>query len=431
MTTQTQAHYLFNLAIDYHCADAQLRNGFAMATELMPSYLDRLENCPGVEECVILSTCNRTELYLVIDDPKRVASIMQWWESHARCQVGPLKNYAIVRQGESVVAHLMQLACGLESMVLGEPQILGQLKDAYGQALQADTTGTMLNRLFQKAFSVAKKVRSQTKLGQCPVSVAYSAVKLAQSRLNDLSDKHVLIVGAGQTGQLMARHIQSCQPKALWIANRTYEKATALAQLCNGTSFPLSDLATYIQQADMIIACVTTQHYIIQSEWFNQSNKPQLIFDLSVPFAVDPAVDAYAMVERFCVDDIDQVIQANKSRRQQAAQYAQSMIQQGIRQYQQQTQALPALETVKAMRGQTYATAETLLHKYTRRLNHGQSPSIVLQRFAHEMTNKWLHHPSIALKQAAIAGDNTMFDYAQKLFDLKIGSDHDESITTK
>ncbi|MFZ9035093.1 MAG: glutamyl-tRNA reductase [Francisellaceae bacterium] len=412
---------LVALGIDYKKSPMDVRTSVALDAYNMQAYLRSLHAIDGIEQVMILSTCNRTEIYMALRRLELVDEIINWWRGRIKRLDLSLLDHLVIRQDSHVARHLMNLACGLESMVLGEPQILGQLKEAYHQAQQCRTLGGMLNRLCQKVFSVAKKVRYRTEIGKCPVSVAFSAVSLARQSLDDFDDKTIVIVGAGVTAALVTRHLASCQPQRLIIINRTLEKAQILANSHAGEAFELKAMAQHINSADIIIAAVNASDYLIGGELFFE-RKDRVFIDLSVPRVIAPTVSDDHRHTLYCVDDIDHVIHNSKTQRQKAAIYAEKLIEKGLSEYIEQEKAVLSDQLIKAMRQQAKTLIESELEKSLKKIENGEDPALVLKRFGHNIKNKWLHTPSVSLRAAAQTGRNDVLGCAEEIFGLKSGN---------
>ncbi|WP_440683585.1 glutamyl-tRNA reductase [Cysteiniphilum halobium] len=411
---------LVSLAIDYKKTSLDVRGAFTLDSERLSQHLKTLKKQCGVEQCLILSTCNRTEIYTVISELKHLDHVINWWQQSAKRNDLDLKNYLIVRQDTHVAHHLMRLSCGLESMVLGEPQILGQIKYAYAEALANNTLGGDLNRLMQKVFSVAKRVRFHTDIGQCPVSVAFSAVTLAKQSLSHFEDKTILMIGAGNTAMLLVKHLASLTPKRLIIVNRTLQKAQQLAIEYQAEAFSLSELPKLAKQADIIVSAVNARKLILTSDMLTNTN-PKILIDLSVPRVIDPLFDQMDSITIYCVDDIQGLIQNNKALREKAALRAEKWIEKGLDDYINQEKAILSDNTIKAMRSQTKDMIDDELNRCLKRLENGEDPKMVLARFAHNVKNKWLHTPSVSLRNAAVEGRNDMLNLAEEFFGLNTG----------
>ena len=412
---------LVSLAIDYKKASLDVRGAFALDNECLATYLTSLKQQDGVEQCLILSTCNRTEIYAVISEPSNLDAIIQWWQLFAKREDFNLKNYLIIRQDTLAVHHLMRLSCGLESMVLGEPQILGQIKYAYAEGVANNTLGGMLNRLLQKVFSIAKRVRFHTEIGQCPVSVAFSAITLAKQNLDHFEDKTVLIIGAGTTAELVTKHLESCLPKRLIIVNRTLEKAQNLAQQYHAEAYSLASLSFLFQQADIIVSAVSHRGFLLTGNMLSSTDSYKILIDLSVPRVIDPMLGKMENTTLYCIDDIQGLIQSNIALREKAALRAEKWIEKGLDDYLNQEKAILSDDTIKAMRSQAKEMLDDELNRCLKRIENGDDPKMVLERFAHNVKNKWLHTPSVSLRNAAVQGRNDVLNSAEEIFGLKIG----------
>ena len=413
---------LVSLAIDYKTASIDVRGALALEVQLLPQYLKTLITKSGVQQVIILSTCNRTELYLVLNDLSDVSGVKHWWQSEIKLKKHDLARYMILRQETEVADHLMRLAVGLDSMILGEPQILGQLKQAYDQARLANTLGGRLHRLFQQVFAVAKRIRCQSDIGKCPVSVACSAVALAKKSLENFDDKNILIIGAGKVGALVARHVASSSPQALWIVNRTLEKAEYIAQDKNASAYPLSKLANLVKQADIIIMALSHPNYLIDKTMLVDISRYTIVIDLAVPRTVNPNVNALPYVTLYSVDDIQGVIQNNKISREKAAISAEKSIKIALDDYIAREKSLQSKPTIKALRGKTADIIDDVLKKNLSSLGQGRDPKAVLIRFAHDVKNKLLHVPSVSLREAVIKGRHDVLGHVEEVFGLEHNS---------
>ena len=412
---------LVSLAVDYKKASLDVRSAFTLDNEYLCQHLQTLKKQHGVQQCLILSTCNRTEIYTVMSGIRDLDSVIHWWQRLAKNDAFNLKNYLIVRQDTHVAHHLMRLSCGLESMVLGEPQILGQIKYAYAKAHDNSTLGGELNRLLQKVFYVAKRVRFHTNIGQCPVSVAFSAVTLAKQNLCNFEDKTILVIGAGNTAILVIKHLASLLPKRLLITNRTFEKAQKLTLNHNAEAFPLTELATLAKEADIIVSAVSSCKLILKQDMLSPDTGNKTLIDLSVPRVMAPNFDNMKNITTYCVDDIQGLIQTNKILRQKAALRAEKLIDKGLDNYISQEKAILSDNTIKAMRNQTKNMIDDELNRCLKRLQNGENPKIVLERFAHNVKNKWLHTPSVSLRNAVVEGRNDVLNFAEEIFGLNTG----------
>lgn len=410
---------LVSLSIDYKKAPLDIRGAFTLDNERLGYHLQSLKRQQGVQQCLILSTCNRTEIYVIIHKLNNLKNVINWWKDSAKRSDFDIKNYLTIRQETHVAHHLMRLSCGLESMVLGEPQILGQIKYAYSEALTNNTLGGDLNRLLQKVFSVAKQVRHYTNIGKCPVSVAFSAITLAKQSLTNFENKTILVIGAGNTAALVIKHLYSLSPKSLIIINRTFENAKKLArQYIDVQAFPLTKISYLAKKADFIVSAVNSQKIILKYEMLYLNTTNKTLIDLSVPRVIDPKLDTIHNITTYCVDDIQGLIQTNKIIREKAALRAEKWIEKGLDSYINQEKAILSAKVIKAIRGQTKDMINYELNRSIKRIKHGENPELVLARFAHNMKNKWLHTPSVSLRNAAVNGRNDILNFAEEFFGL-------------
>ena len=405
---------LWVLGLNHQTAPVELRERVSFAGDALPAALASLRAHPRVEEAVLLSTCNRTELYAVTDDP---GNLNHWFSDQAGNLDGHLYQHG---QGEAV-RHLFRVATGLDSMVLGEPQILGQVKDAWGAARSHATLGTQLDQLFQQSFSVAKRARTDTRIGANPVSVASTAVRLAQESFIRLDGASVLLVGAGETMELVAKHLSDANVHRLLVANRTLPRAQALAQAHGGVALSLDALPRQLAEADIVFAATAAPNPVIDAAMVAAAlkarrHKPMLLFDLAVPrdIATDVArlEDAYL----YTVDDLEQAVAENRASRLQAADAAQAIIDFQVARYLETQQAASRQQVIRDLRNFADSTRDALLSRALQQLSSGKSADQVLEQFANSLTKQLLHPPTAALRQAALSDDHSLLDAAGRLF---------------
>ena len=409
------------LSIDFKSAPVAIREQYAFQESMISDGLTALSKSCNVSEAVIVSTCNRTEIYVVSDELSEVNHILDWWQKQNLTggAINDLSLYVKLLFNSEAVRHLMRTACGIESMVIGEPQILGQLKSAYAIARINNTLGTNLSQAFDAAFSVAKKVRSSTKLGACPVSVAFSAVSLAKTNFNDFSNKNILIIGAGNTAKLVGQHLKSCQPKSITIANRTIAKAVTLADSLNAQAIGLDLLDKVIHQADIIVAAVNNVRILDFSNKQLATDKDILLVDLSMPRSIKLEAPLPDNISLYSIDDIQQMLKNNERTRQHAAKIASNIIEDKLQAYIANKKVRKASNTIVAFRRHTEDIVQSEVQKSLRKLKNGADPEEVLTRFAYTLKNKILHKPTISLRQASAAGENEILGITEKLFNIE------------
>lgn len=412
---------IFALGINHRTASLDIREKVAFTPEQMVEALQNAGDTSGVDEVAILSTCNRTEIYGANGSPEKV---LDWLAGYHHLSRPALDDCCYVYQQEDAARHMMKVACGLDSMILGEPQILGQLKSAYAVARDAGQVSTHLNQLFQQAFSIAKRVRTETAIGQNPVSVAYAAVSLSQQIFSDLRDVNALLIGAGETIELVARHLLDKQVGSITVANRTLSRAQDLAQQFGAQAILLSEIPECLQGADMVISSTASQLPIlgkgaVESALKQRKHKPMFMVDIAVPRDIEPEVATLGDVYLYTVDDLQEVILENMRSREHAANKAEEIVEAGVSAWQSQLQALDVVDTIRAFRSSVEETRDLETEKALSALRSGQNPEQVLKSLARSLTNKLMHTPTTRLKQAGEEGRTEHIHLAHDLFGLE------------
>jgi glutamyl-tRNA reductase len=391
------------LGINHKTAPVSLREKVAFSQERLVAALRALRQETGVAEVVILSTCNRTEVYwtgLAGGD-----ELTQWLERHHGNNLGLAANLYIHHESRAV-EHAFSVASGLDSMVLGEPQILGQLKDAYRVAKELGSTGPILNKLFQAAFSAAKRVRSQTQIGANAVSLAGATVSLARRVYSDLSAQTALMIGAGEMNSLTARHFASAGVKRLVIANRTLSTAQALAHELKGHAAGLDDLDQQLAAADIVVACTGSPQPLIEKRAAQAAirarrRRPIFMVDMSVPRNIEPAVADLEDIYLFTIDDLQQLVDENRQQREAAAGGARLLIEQEVARFLAETRVQDAGPAIRLMREQAEAIRLQTVDQARRMLSAGKPQDEVIEYLANTLMNRLLHGPTQALRQTA------------------------------
>ena len=409
---------LYVLGINHQTAPVSLRERVAFSGEAIPAALDALRALPSVHEVALLSTCNRTELYAVTDDNGH--ALADWLASHPD-DAGDLHAYLYRHENADAVRHLFRVATGLDSLVLGEPQILGQVKDAWATARNAGSLGNQLDRLFQHAFATAKRARTDTRIGANPVSVASTAVRLAQESFSRLEDSTVLLIGAGETIELAARHLVQAKTKRLLIANRTLAHAQDLATRHGGYALALGELDRHLAEADVVISATAARDPILHKPQLagalaSRRHRPMLLIDLAVPRDIASEVAELKDVFLYTVDDLERAIEENRRSRRAAADEAEAIVELQVSRYVETLGASTRTEPLKRLRAHGEAAKADALMKARQQLAAGDDPQAVLDFLAHTLTNKLLHAPTIALREAAMSGNAELARAADKLF---------------
>ncbi|OON41301.1 glutamyl-tRNA reductase [Izhakiella australiensis] len=403
---------LLALGINHKTAPVALRERVAFAPDILDHALESLLAQPQVQGGVVLSTCNRTELYLSVEQQADLQErLVSWLCDYHKVSEADVRSSLYWHQENEAVSHLMRVASGLDSLVLGEPQILGQVKKAYADSMRGHANSSELERLFQKTFSVAKRVRTETDIGASAVSVAFAACTLARQIFESLTTVNVLLVGAGETIELVARHLREHRVQKLMIANRTRERAQLLADEVGAEVIGIADIDARLGEADIIISSTASPLPIIGKGMVERAlkqrrNQPMLLVDIAVPRDVEPEVGKLANAYLYSVDDLQAIIDKNMAQRQAAAREAESIVLQESSEFMSWLRAQSAVETIREYRTSAELIRQELESKALAALSQGVDPQIVLNELAHKLTNRLIHAPTKSLQQAARDGDH-------------------------
>lgn len=413
---------LLAFGINHRTASVDVREKVAFAPEKVAEALHEARREADLAEVAILSTCNRTEVYgaCARQDSQR---LVDWIGRYHQLQQGMLRDNAYEFWDQSAVTHMMRVASGLDSMVLGEPQILGQLKTAFQQAKEANTLGPILGRMFQQSFSVAKRVRTDTGIGTNPVSVAYAAVSLARHIFSDLSRNTALLIGAGETVELVARHLHEQGVKDIVVANRTLARANSLAEMFSGRAITLKEIPDMLHKADIVISSTASQLPIlgkgaVEHALKRRRHKPVFMMDIAVPRDIEEEVAELADVYLYTVDDLQEVVDENRKQREQAASEAETIVTRESRLFMESLRGLDAVESIRAFRELMENYREIELAKAVQAIERGEDPKEVMQRMSRALTNKMLHGPTVQLKKAGEAGQLEKLQWAETLLGI-------------
>jgi glutamyl-tRNA reductase len=414
---------LLALGINHKTAPVEIRERVAFTPETLPQAFSELTSTNGVHEVAILSTCNRTELYCGMEG-EDTGAVRDWFSHFHNLKLSDVEPYFYIHPDRLAVRHILRVASGLDSMVLGEPQILGQMKQAYSTANAAGTVGELLNRLFQHTFSVAKQVRTDTAIGASPVSVAFAAVSLSKQIFNDLSKHTALLIGAGETIELVARHLHESGVGRIIVANRTVEKAHNLAQEFGGYAIALSEIPDHLHEADMVISSTASQLPIlgkgaVETALKRRKHRPMFMVDIAVPRDIESQVGKLDDVYLYTVDDLQEIIQEGLRSRQEAAQQAEEIIDTQVTHFMNWLQSLGAVDTIREYRMSVETMREQVLQNALAQLQKGHSPEEAMQELARQLTNKLMHAPCSNMKQAGYDGRAELLLAARELFNLK------------
>lgn len=414
---------LIAFGINHKTAPVDIREKVAFAPEKMEQALHQCINNGTVSEAAIVSTCNRTELYTNLNEENDYAGLLEWFCQYHHLDKENIEPYVYLHKNNDAVQHILRVASGLDSLVLGEPQILGQIKDAYSLANQAGTLGRQLNRLFQHTFSVAKQVRTDTAIGANPVSVAFAAVSLSKRIFADLSKHTALLIGAGETTELVAQHLANQGVNKMIVANRTVERAQILANKFDAEAIALSEMPERLVEADIIIASTASQLPIlgkgaVERALKQRKHRPIFMVDIAVPRDIEPEVGELDDVYLYTVDDLHEVIEEGRQSREEAAVQAEEIIVHQVEHFMGWLRSLQGIDTIRAFREQAEAKRDEQLAIAQKQLAAGKDPEQIMDDLARTLTNKLIHEPTAQLNHAAHSGRKELLDTARELFNL-------------
>jgi len=373
---------------------------------------------------VILSTCNRTELYCAADEREGETHLRNWLGRFHGIEPQLFAPHLYVHHDRDSVRHLLRVASGLDSMVLGEPQILGQVKAAFQTACDSGSAGRLLGRLFQHTFSVAKQVRTDTAIGSSPVSVAFAAVSLARQIFSDLSKQTALLIGAGETVELAARHLHQHGIGRIIVANRTVERAHTVAAQFDGYAISLTELANHLPEADIVVASTASPlpvlgKGVVERALKKRRHRPMFMVDIAVPRDIEPEVGQLSDVYLYTVDDLQGVVDEGMRSRQQASEQAMEIVDLHTEEFMAWMRSLDALSLIQDYRSRAEYTRDAMVARAQRQLAAGKPADEVICLLAHTLTNKLLHSPSVRLRRAGREGQSDLLRAANELFQLR------------
>lgn len=421
------------IGINHKTASVNLREQVAFSAESIADAFASLRRDLGIDESVILSTCNRTELYVgmqngLCDQPaiqaKDAATLTKWLAEFHKVDLHELEKNSYCLGNDKAVAQLMRVASGLDSLILGEPQILGQVKQAFNSAKNSGVVGSQFERLFQHTFSVAKKVRSETEIGANAVSVAFAAVQLSKQIFSSLAKSRVLLIGAGETIELVAKHLTDNGVTQITVANRTLSRAQELATQIGAKVITLANIPAYLHEADIVISSTASTLPIlgkgmVESALKDRRYKPIFFVDLAVPRDIESEVSELDDAYLYTVDDLQHIVEENLVSRQNAANEAEIIIQSQVQVFVDWQKSLDSIDTLKEFRQQSEETKDKLLDKALNQLSEGKDPQQVVIELSNKLTNALLHSPTKALSRAASEQDQNQLKLLRQTLGLQ------------
>jgi len=418
---------IITLGLNHKTAPVEIRERLSFSPESLGDAVKSLSSLQAIQEAAILSTCNRTELYCAISTDadeltqQAIDQVTEWLSQYHGLETDDFNEHLYAHKHTESIRHALQVACGLDSLVLGEPQILGQMKQAYAQANEQGTMGSLLGKLFQHAFSVAKQVRTDTAIGSSPVSVAFAAVSLSKQIFGELNQLTALMIGAGETIELAARHLQGSHIKQMIIANRSVDRGQALAEQFAAQAIALPQIPDFLHQADIIISSTASPLPILgkgamEKALKKRRHKPIFICDIAVPRDVETEVNELDDVFLYTVDDLHEIIQENLESRQQAAEQAHDIIDNQVEDFLNWERALDSVEVIRDIRENAARISDEVLQKALGQLAQGKPAEDALAFLARTLTNKLLHQPSATLRETGESGRHDLLDFSRRLF---------------
>ncbi len=426
---------LLTIGINHHTAPIALRERVAFPLEqIKPALVTLKDQFLGrkslVAEAAILSTCNRTELYCATDERAARESALNWLADYHRLDANELAPHVYTLPQSDAVRHAFRVASGLDSMVLGETQIVGQMKDAVRSASEAGALGTYLNQLFQRTFAVAKEVRSSTEIGTQSVSMAAAAVRLAQRIFENIGEQRVLFIGAGDMIELCAAHFAAQQPREIMVANRTAERGAALAARVQGRSMSLAELPSRLHEYDIVVSCTASMLPIIGLGAVERAvkarrHRPIFMVDLAVPRDIEPEVGKLKDVFLYTVDDLGAIVQEGNATRRAAVAQAETIIETRVQNFMQWLDQRSVVPVIRHMHTQADLLRRAELERAQKMLARGEDPAVVLDALSQALTNKLIHGPTSALNRSSGGEREALIDLMHGFY--KHGARHGET----
>lgn len=410
---------IFAIGLNHKTAPITLREKVYFSLDKLPLYLQDLVKRGYASEAVLLSTCNRSELYCEADD---IASIRDWFCEQTTASRDNLLSALYIYSDYEAIVHIMEVACGLDSMVLGEPQILGQMKEAFSESCTASAVSTSFHRLFQQVFNVAKDIRTTTAIGACPVSVASAAVHFIKEKTANFPQANVVLIGAGDTANLLVRYLKSHLSKPITLVNRSLEKISRLMEEFGCYTYTLDNMLQALIYADVVFSATGSAVPLINKSFMSdlmqlRRNKPMIMLDIAVPRDIEADIADIQNIFLYCIDDLKAIIENNRQGREHAAEKAREMIRAKSNELITELKSLDKVaHVISAYRSQIEELCRAELIKARKHLHQGVDPAEVLEIFAHTFTKKLLHTPSIQLRQAGAEGRYELLRFANQLF---------------
>jgi glutamyl-tRNA reductase len=414
------------IGLSHHTAPVEIREKIAFSANDVPEALDRISSIAGVKEVMLFSTCNRVEVLVVAENEyETVPEVKKFIAEYNHVPLSEFENNLYVLEGEDAVRHIFRVASSLDSLVVGEPQILGQIKDAFQFSLKNKTNGVILNRLLPRAFSVAKKIRSETGIGDRAVSISYAAIELSRKIFDTLEGKKALLIGAGEMAELAVEHLIQNRIARIYVANRTFERGFALAKRFDGEAIRFEEISGLLNEVDVIISSTGSPDFVITRDQVKdvmkaRRNRPIFFIDIAVPRDIDPQINQVSNVYVYDIDDLKSAIDKNIQDRKKEAVKGERIVDEAVINFHEWREGLEITPTLIALRKKMDIIAGAEMERTLKSLNHlAPDDRKALNRMIKSMINKMLHDPTLFLKSEGFGENKSLFlDVISKLFNL-------------
>ncbi|MEJ2155044.1 MAG: glutamyl-tRNA reductase [Desulfobacteraceae bacterium] len=414
------------IGLNHKTASVDIRECLAFNADESRDALCELRGLAAIDEAMLFSTCNRVELLLTAKDTEQgIFEAKTFLARFKNIDLNAFESALYLHQGDAAVRHIFRVAASLDSMMVGEPQILGQVKAAYRSATEQKTSGVILNRLLHRTFFVAKRIRSETGIGDHAVSISYAAIELGRKIFGDLTGKKVLLIGAGEMAELAVEHLIRHKSREIYVANRTFQRGVELAKKYQGSAIRFEEINDFLSQVDIVISSTGAQGFVIEKAQVkgvmrSRRNRPIFFIDIAVPRDIDPKTNSLNNVYVYDIDDLKDIVDENIEDRQREAVKAERIIDEAIIQFGQWMDSLNVVPTIKALRAKINGVAKSEIQRTLQQMEHLKpEDQKAIERMTHALVNKILHDPTHYLKSNGCQGDRANFlDVTRKLFKL-------------
>jgi len=407
---------LFSLGLSFKTTPVEIRECFNIPERELYGALCKLHQLPEIAECMILSTCNRTEFFVVPSKDMSAAIVAAYRWIDENFEVGNWKEYARVLKGDEALHHIFRVGASLDSEIIGEPQILGQLKNAYRASVETRTSGVTLNRIMRRAFMISKRVRTETRIGEEPVSISYAAVIKAKEHFGDIAGKKALLIGAGKMIELAAKHLDASGASIAYIANRTFSKAAEIAEIYEAKPIHLGEISTVLKDVDIIISSTASKDFMIKRSDITKTKPDLLIVDIAVPRDIDPEIDHIEGIKVVNIDDLESTVKEAMNFRKMEAQKAEKIITYGVGEFLSYMESMNYEKIIKSIRIQVERIRKEELSEAERSLGRELSMKErkILDKMSKAIVDKILHGPTMAIREYANDPEGDMYIEAIK-----------------